>query len=260
MRVVIQSNSSAVGAWTARHIASAIREAASQNRRFVLGLATGSTPLSTYSELVRMHREEGLSFAHVTTFNMDEYVGLPKEHPESYYSFMWKNLFSHVDILRENVNILDGNAPDLMKECADYEQRIVEAGGIDLFLAGIGVDGHLAFNEPFSSLTSRTRVMDLTIDTRIVNSRFFGGDVNAVPRQALTVGVATVCDARQVMLLATGYVKANALKHTIEGDVSHVWTASALQMHPDPIIVCDEQACMDLKVGTYRYFKEEEAE
>ncbi len=260
MRVVIQSNSSTVGAWTARHIASAIKEAASRNSRFVLGLATGSTPLTTYSELVRMHHEEGLSFAHVITFNMDEYVGLPKEHPESYHSFMWKNLFSQIDILPENTNILNGNAADLVKECADYEQRIVDAGGIDLFLAGIGVDGHLAFNEPFSSLSSRTRVMDLTIDTRIVNSRFFGGDVNAVPKQALTVGVATVCEAKQVVLLATGYAKANALKHTIEGDVSHVWTASALQMHPDPIIVCDELACMDLKVGIYKYFKEEEGE
>ncbi|MBF6629105.1 MAG: glucosamine-6-phosphate deaminase [Proteiniphilum sp.] len=259
MRVVIQSNSSTVGTWAARHIAGAIQEAASRNSRFVLGLATGSTPLTTYAELIRMHREEGLSFAHVITFNMDEYVGLPKEHPESYHSFMWNNFFSHIDILPENTNILNGNAADLLQECADYERRITDVGGIDLFLAGIGVDGHLAFNEPFSSLTSRTRVMDLTIDTRIVNSRFFDGDVNAVPKQALTVGVGTVCDARQVILLATGYVKANALKHTIEGDVSHVWTASALQMHPDPIIVCDEQACMDLKVSTYRYFKEEEA-
>lgn len=259
MRVIIQSNSSTVGVWTARHIAEAIKAAAARNSKFVLGLATGSTPLTTYAELIRMHREEGLSFAHVITFNMDEYVGLPKEHPESYHSFMWNNLFSHIDIVPENTNILNGNSSDLVKECAEYEHRIAVAGGIDLFLAGIGVDGHLAFNEPFSSLSSRTRVMDLTIDTRIVNSRFFGGDVNAVPKQALTVGVATVCEARQVVLLATGYAKANALKHTIEGDVSHVWTASALQMHPDPIIVCDEQACMDLKVSTYKYFKEEEA-
>lgn len=258
MRVIIESNSSSAGVWTARHIAGAIRAAESRNSKFVLGLATGSTPLSTYSELIRMHKEEGLSFAHVTTFNMDEYVGLPKEHPESYHSFMWQNLFSYINIPHHNVNILNGNAPNLMQECVDYERRIVEAGGIDLFLAGIGVDGHLAFNEPFSSLSSRTRIMDLTVDTRIVNSRFFNGDINAVPKQALTVGVATVCEAKQVVLLAIGYAKAVALQHTIEGDVSHVWTASALQMHSDAIIVCDEQACMNLRVGTYKYFKENE--
>jgi len=259
MRVIIQPDPSAVGLWTARHIAAAIRMAATQKKMFVLGLATGSTPLPTYAELIRMHKEEGLSFAHVMTFNMDEYVGLPKEHPESYHSFMWNNLFSHIDIIPGNVNILNGNAGDLSAECADYECRIAAAGGIDLFLGGIGNDGHLAFNEPFSSLSSRTRVMTLTIDTRIVNSRFFGGNVNAVPEQALTVGVGTVCDAREVVLLATGYSKSTALQHTIEGEVSHVWTASALQMHPNGIIVCDETACSELKVSTYRYFKEIEA-
>lgn len=256
MRVIIQSDPSFVGIWTARHIAEAIRMAASQNKPFVLGLATGSTPIPTYTELVRIHKEEGLSFAHVITFNMDEYVGLPQEHPESYHSFMWKNLFSHIDIPHNNVNILNGNANDLLQECADYERLIAAAGGIDLFLGGIGVDGHLAFNEPFSSLSSRTRIMNLTIDTRIANSRFFNGDISAVPKQALTVGVATVCDARQVVLLATGYAKATALKHTVEGEVSHVWTASALQMHPDAIIVCDEPASDSLKVSTYKYFKE----
>jgi glucosamine-6-phosphate deaminase len=256
MRVIIQSAPAEVGIWTAKHIAAAIREAAAQQKPFVLGLATGSTPLQTYAELVRMHQEEGLSFAHVTTFNMDEYVGLPEDHPESYHTFMWKNLFSHIDILPENVNIPNGNAEDLVAECAEYERKITALGGIDLFLGGIGVDGHIAFNEPFSSLSSRTRVIDLTVETRIVNSRFFDGDVNAVPKQAVTVGVATVCDARQVIILAMGYVKAAALKQTIEGEVTHVCTACALQMHPDAIIVCDEQACEQLKVGTYRYFKE----
>lgn len=256
MRVIIQPNPNFVGIWTARHIAAAIRMAASQNKPFVLGLATGSTPIPTYAELIRMHKEEGLSFTHVTTFNMDEYVGLPQEHPESYHSFMWKNLFSHIDIPHNNVNILNGNANDLLQECTDYERLIAATGGIDLFLGGIGVDGHLAFNEPFSSLSSRTRIMNLTIDTRIANSRFFNGDVNAVPKQALTVGVATVCDAKQVVLLATGHGKATALKHTIEGEISHVWTASALQMHSDAIIVCDEPACGELKLSTFRYFKD----
>lgn len=256
MRLIIKDNASNVGLWTAQHIASAIRKAGDANKKFVLGLATGSSPLQTYAELVRMHKEEGLSFAHVTTFNMDEYVGLPKDHPESYHTFMWNNLFSHIDILPENVNIPNGNASDMLAECEAYEAKIVAVGGIDLFLGGIGVDGHIAFNEPFSSLNSRTRLIDLTVETRIVNSRFFGGDMNAVPKQAVTVGVATVCDAKQVVILVTGYNKANALKHTVEGEVSHVWTASALQMHADAIIVCDDAACTDLKVGTYRYFKE----
>jgi len=256
MRVIIKEDAAKVGIWTAQHIAARIREAQAQQKTFVLGLATGSTPLYTYAELVRMHKEEGLSFAHVTTFNMDEYVGLPQDHPESYHTFMWTNLFSHIDILPENVNIPNGNAANLLEECQAYERKIVAAGGIDLFLGGIGVDGHIAFNEPFSSLSSRTRLMDLTVETRIVNSRFFGGDVNAVPKQALTVGVATVCDARQVVILVTGYNKAAALKQTIEGAVSHVCTASALQMHADAVVVCDEPACEELKVGTYRYFKE----
>ncbi len=256
MRVIIKEDAAKVGFWTAQHIASGIRAATAQQKTFVLGLATGSTPLYTYAELVRMHKEEGLSFAHVITFNMDEYVGLPQDHPESYHTFMWKNLFSHIDILAENVHIPNGNAKDLQEECLAYEHKITAAGGIDLFLGGIGVDGHIAFNEPFSSLSSRTRLMNLTMDTRIVNSRFFGGDVNLVPKQALTVGVATVCDAKQVLVLATGYNKAVALKHTIEGEVSHLCTASALQMHADSIIVCDETACQELKVGTYRYFKE----
>lgn len=256
MRVIIQADPVDVGRWAAQHIASGIRKAAAQQQPFVLGLATGSTPLQTYAELVRMHKEEGLSFSHVTTFNMDEYVGLPEDHPESYHTFMWKNLFAHIDIQPENIHIPNGNMADLVEECAEYERKIVAAGGIDLFLGGIGVDGHIAFNEPFSSLSSRTRVIDLTVETRIVNSRFFSGDVDAVPRQAVTVGVATVCDARQVVILATGYSKAAALKQTIEGEVSHVCTASALQLHADSIIVCDEQACEQLKVGTYRYFKE----
>lgn len=256
MRVIIKEDSIGVGAWAAKHIASGIRQAAEEQRSFVLGLATGSTPLQTYGELVRMHKEEGLSFAHVTTFNMDEYVGLPEDHSESYHTFMWKNLFSHIDINPQNVHIPNGNAEDLLQECADYERKILDAGGIDLFLGGIGVDGHIAFNEPFSSLSSRTRLINLTVETRIVNSRFFGGDVNAVPKQAVTVGVATVCDAKQVVILATGYAKADAIKQTIEGEVSHVCTASALQLHADSIIVCDEQACEQLRVGTYRYFKE----
>ena len=197
-----------------------------------------------------------VSFANVITFNMDEYVGIPKDHPESYHSFMWNNFFKHVDIRPENVNILDGNADDLAKECADYEARIVEAGGIDLFMGGVGEDGHIAFNEPFSSLNSRTRLKTLTQDTIQVNARFFGGDPDKVPALALTVGVATVMSAREVMILANGHAKARALREAVEGAVSQQWPISALQNHPKGMIICDEASTVELKVGTYRYFKD----
>ena len=187
---------------------------------------------------------------------MDEYVGLPEEHPESYHSFMWNNFFSHIDIKKENVNILNGNADDLEQECARYEERIKQAGGIDLFMGGVGPDGHIAFNEPGSSLVSRTRQKTLTQDTVIANSRFFDNDVNKVPKTALTVGVGTVMDAKSVMIIVNGYKKAPALKAAVEGGVSQMCTLSALQMHPKAIIICDEDATMDLKVSTYRYFKD----
>jgi glucosamine-6-phosphate deaminase len=169
---------------------------------------------------------------------------------------MWNNFFSHIDIPAENVHILDGNAPDLEKECADYEAKIASFGGIDLFMGGIGPDGHIAFNEPGSSLSSRTRVKSLTTDTIIANSRFFGGDINLVPKQALTVGVGTIMDAKEVLILANGHNKARALAHAIEGSVNHMWTISVLQMHPRGIIVCDDAATVELKVGTVNYFKD----
>jgi glucosamine-6-phosphate deaminase len=202
-----------------------------------------------------MNQAGEVSFKNVITFNMDEYVGLPEDHPESYHSFMRKNLFDFIDIPADHIHILDGNASDLRKECEDYEKAILAAGGIDLFLGGVGEDGHLAFNEPFSSINSRTRVVTLTEDTILVNSRFFGGDVNLVPKQAMTVGVATVCNAKQVLILAFGSKKARAVKEAIEGNVSHYVTLSALQLHPDGIVVLDEPAAGELKVNSYRYFK-----
>ena len=190
---------------------------------------------------------------------MDEYVGLPVEHPESYHSFMFNNLFNHIDEPLENIHILNGNAPDLAAECAAYEEAIQKAGGIDLFMGGIGEDGHIAFNEPFSPLQSRTRVVTLTQDTREVNSRFFGGDPDAVPAQAMSVGVATVMDSKEVMILAFGSKKARALASAIEGPLSHYNTVSAMQNHPAGIIVCDEAAIGEVKVNSYRYFKAVEA-
>ena len=256
MRVIIKDRSSEVAEWAAAYIVSEIKAKASKSDApFVLGLPTGSTPLETYKELIRLHKSGEVSFKNVVTFNMDEYVGLEESHPESYHSFMWNNFFSHIDINPENVHILNGNAENLVAECEAYEAAIVEAGGIDLFMGGVGEDGHIAFNEPFSSLQSRTRIKTLTPDTIAVNSRFFGGDTSKVPTQALTVGVATILSARKVMILATGPKKARALRHAIEGSYNHQWTLSALQTHPAGIIVCDDPAAEELKVSTYRYFK-----
>ena len=256
MRVIIKDRSSEVAEWAAAYIVSEIKAKASKSDApFVLGLPTGSTPLETYKELIRLHKSGEVSFKNVVTFNMDEYVGLEESHPESYNSFMWNNFFSHIDINPENVHILNGNAENLVAECEAYEAAIVEAGGIDLFMGGVGEDGHIAFNEPFSSLQSRTRIKTLTPDTIAVNSRFFGGDTSKVPTQALTVGVATILSARKVMILATGPKKARALRHAIEGSYNHQWTLSALHTQPAGIIVCDDPAADELKVSTYRYFK-----
>lgn len=259
MRVLIQPDGNTVSQWAAAYIVKKINGHKGPSP-FVLGLPTGSTPLGTYKELIAHHKAGRVSFANVVTFNMDEYVGLPEDHPESYHSFMWNNFFSHVDVKKENVNILDGNASDLKAECDDYEAKIAAAGGIDLFMGGIGPDGHIAFNEPFSSLTSRTRVKTLTKDTIIANSRFFDGEVNKVPKTALTVGVGTIMASREVMILATGHNKARALAEGVEGAYNHQWTITALQVHPAGIIVCDEDAAGEIKVNTYKYFKDIESE
>lgn len=257
MRLIIEPNDEMGSAWAARYIVSRIKaKAAVTDKPFVLGLPTGGTPIGTYQELIRMYKAGEVSFKNVITFNMDEYVGLPESHPESYHSFMARNFFDHVDVPKENINILNGNAEDLAAECAAYEEKIIAAGGIDLFMGGVGEDGHLAFNEPFSSLTSRTRVKSLTYDTIVVNSRFFDGDISKVPTKALTVGVGTVMDAKEVLVLAFGHKKARALRAAVEGAYSHTCTLSALQAHKHGIIVADELAVGDLKVDTYRYFKD----
>ena len=260
MKVIITNNSAEGSLWAAHHIAEKIKaKAAVTDKPFVLGLCTGSTPIETYAELARMVQAGELSFKNVISFNMDEYVGLPESHPESYHSFMHTNLFSKIDEPKENIHILNGNAEDLEAECAGYEAAIQAAGGFDLFLGGIGEDGHIAFNEPFSPLTSRTRVVTLTEDTRIVNSRFFGGDMNLVPKQALSVGVATVTDSKEVVILAFGPKKARAIHDAVEGPYSHMCTVSALQNHQNGIIVADEASVGELKVNSYKYFKAVEA-
>ena len=255
MRVIILDDYSLMSRWAANYVVEKINQKKpTADNPFVLGCPTGSSPLGMYKELIRHYKEGDVSFENVVTFNMDEYVGLPKEHRESYYSFMWSNFFSHIDIKRENVHILNGNAPDLVEECENYERQIETYGGIDLFLGGIGPDGHIAFNEPGSSLTSKTRIKTLNTDTIIANSRFFDNDVNKVPKTALTVGIGTVMDAKEVLILVNGHNKAQALYHAVEGNVTQMWTISVLQMHRSGIIVCDDAATVELKVGTYRYF------
>lgn len=261
MRLIIENTPQQVAQWAANYIIAQIKNKEQHTSSpFVLGLPTGSTPLETYKELIRRHKTGEVSFKNVITFNMDEYVGLPEEHPESYHSFMWNNFFSHIDIKPENTNILNGNAADLDAECARYEEKIKSYGGIDLFMGGIGPDGHIAFNEPGSSLSSRTRQKTLTTDTIIANSRFFDNDVNKVPKTALTVGVGTVLSAKEVMIIVNGHNKARALYHAVEGSINQMWTISALQMHEKGIIVADDAATFELKVGTYRYFKDIEAD
>lgn len=257
MRVIIQNDYDAVSTWAAAFVVSNIRDAnPTPEKPFVLGLPTGATPQGMYKELIRFHREGMVSFKNVVTFNMDEYVGISEDHHESYHAFMRVNFFDHIDIPKENINILDGNAEDLDLECVNYEKRIVSYGGVDLFVGGVGPDGHIAFNEPGSSLTSRTRIKTLTYDTIIANSRFFDNDINKVPKTALTVGVGTVMDAKKVMILVTGHNKARALNIGVEEGVNHMWTISTLQLHPRALIVCDEESTDELKVKTVRYFKD----
>ncbi|PSN66971.1 glucosamine-6-phosphate isomerase [Corynespora cassiicola Philippines] len=256
MRLIIRDDPRTASAYIADYIIERIKVFdPTPEKPFVLGLPTGSSPILIYQNLVQRYKAGDISFRNVVTFNMDEYVGIPREHPESYHSFMYKHFFSHVDVKPENINILNGNAPDLEAECHEYEEKIKAAGGIELFLGGIGPDGHVAFNEPGSSLKSRTRVKTLAYDTILANSRFFGNDMDQVPRMALTVGVQTVLDAHEVVIIITGAHKALALQKCIEGGVNHMWTLSSLQLHPHPMIVVDEDATLELQVKTVKYFK-----
>jgi len=254
VRLIIHQDYKRACLWTAQYIADRINSC--RQKPFVLGLPTGSSPLGIYHEFIKMQNEGKLSFKNVHTFNMDEYIGLSASHPQSYRFFMMENLFNHIDIDPKHTHILDGMAKEPEKECKLYEEAIAQEGGIDLFLGGMGSDGHIAFNEPGSSLTSRTRIKTLTEETKIANARFFDNDVSKVPKTALTVGVGTVMDAREVVIIVSGHSKARALHAVVEEGVNHMWTLSCLQMHPKAIIVCDEDATEELKAGTVRYFKD----
>merc|ERR1711865_263239 len=269
MRLIIRPDFDEMSEWAARYLKQRINQfAPTESKPFVLGLPTGGTPIAVYEKLVKHFERGELSFQHVVTFNMDEYVGLDKHHDQSYHKFMWEHLFKHVDIQPKNVNVLNG-VPEgysddlaledklrlLEKECANYEKRTADAGGIELFLGGIGPDGHIAFNEPGSSLVSRTRIKSLAKDTILANKRFFGGVVSSVPTMSLTVGVGTVMDARKVVVLISGSNKSVALEKCIEQGVSHMWTVSAIQLHKKAMIVCDDDATSELKVKTVQYFR-----
>jgi glucosamine-6-phosphate deaminase len=212
-----------------------------QKPNAVLGLATGSTPVKTYAELIRINREENLSFARITTFNLDEYSGLDGEHNQSYRHFMTNLFFSRIDLRLWNTHMPSGVAADLDLECKAFETKIQACGGIDLWLLGIGHNGHIAFNEPGSSPDSRTRLVDLTKETIAANSRFFRNP-NDVPKQALTAGIATICDARRILLLATGESKAEAVKQAIQSPPDSACPASFLQNHPDCTFILDREA------------------
>lgn len=254
MRLIITERG--VGRWAANYVMEKMRAVRpAPGRDFVLGLPTGGTAIPLYDRLAELCAAGRISFKNVITFNMDEYIGLAEDHPESYHSFMRRHLFSRVDMDPAKINILNGNAPDLAAECRAYDRRMAEAGGVDLFLGGVGENGHIAFNEPYSSLMSSTRDKQLDLNTREANSRFFGGDVSQVPQGALTVGVKGLLDAREVLIMVTGPKKALALREAVEGAVSHAWPVTALQLHPRAIIVADEEAAGELRVKTYRYFK-----
>jgi glucosamine-6-phosphate deaminase len=246
MEIIIQPTPAAASLIGAHIIANLMRA----KPECVLGLATGSTPLMTYRELVRMHREDGLDFSRITTFNLDEYVGLPPEHPQSYHAFMWENLFKHVNVSRERLHIPNGMAKDIPEECARYEESISRAGGIDLQVLGIGTDGHIGFNERSSSLASRTRIKTLTEQTRSDNARFFGRPED-VPMHVITAGVGTIMSSRSVLLFAFGENKARAVAEAVEGPITAMNPASILQMHPTAKALLDEPAASKLEHAEY---------
>lgn len=228
-----------------RETASMVAERIRRKPDLVLGLATGTTPLGLYHELVRLHRENGLSFARVTTFNLDEYIGLPRTHPQSYFHFMQEHFFRHVDIEPRAIHVPDGMAPDIDAQCEWYEQQIVRRGGIDVQILGIGANGHIAFNEPGSSLGSRTRIKTLTEQTVRDNARFFKA-AEEVPKTAITMGIGTIMEAREVFLLAGGKSKAAAVKAAIEGPITAMVPASIIQMHRKAYVIVDREASSQL--------------
>ena len=246
MEVVIEPDYQQMSKAAARRVVEVLNE----KPNAVLGMATGSTPLGVYQELARLHKEEGLDFSQVSTFNLDEYVGLRVNHPQSYHNFMYENFFKHVNMAPQNIYIPSGTTSNYRAFCQWYEQRISDCGGIDLQILGIGTDGHIGFNEPTSSLSSRTRLKTLAESTIQDNARFFDKS-QQVPIYAITMGVGTILEGRRLMLLANGRNKAAAIAATVEGPVTSMVTASALQLHPQVEVFLDEDAASELKLRDY---------
>ncbi len=246
MEVIIQPSRQQASTLGARLVARLVRKKPSA----VLGLATGSTPLELYRDLVRLHREDNLDFHAVTTFNLDEYLSLSPTHPASYHHFMQENLFRHLNIREDNTHIPDGRAQDVPASCTAYEHAIKEAGGIDLQILGIGGDGHIGFNEPSSSLASRTRIKSLTQRTRQDNARYFSTE-DEIPRHVITMGVGTIMESREIVLLAFGAGKAEAVAAAVEGPITASVPASVLQLHERTTVLLDEAAAANLRRGEY---------
>lgn len=252
MEIIIQPDSQQASLIAARIVARTVRE----KPHAVLGLATGNTPLQLYRSLVLMHHESGLDFSGVTSFNLDEYVGVPPTHPSSFHSYMWAHLFSHINMPKERINIPDGLTPDVPAACRKYEQAIRSAGGIDIQILGIGTNGHIGFNEPSSSLSSRTRIKTLTEETRLDAASAFGGE-EGVPTHVLTMGLGTIMDAKMCLLLAFGKKKARAVARTVEGPVTAMVPGSVLQMHPRAVLVLDREAASELEMADYYLWVQE---
>ncbi|HEY2848044.1 MAG TPA: glucosamine-6-phosphate deaminase [Pyrinomonadaceae bacterium] len=243
MLIIIHPSKEAASLQAAKIVADQIRRKPDS----VLGLSTGNTPLATYTALIRMHRDEGLDFSDVTTFNLDEYYGISRDDPQSFYSQIHRNFLDHVNVSSDGTHIPDGGAKDIAKTCSDYEAAIREAGGIDLQILGIGRTGHIGFNEPTSSLASRTRLKTLSDETTSDNSKFSGD----IPQVAITMGIGTILEAKHILLLAFGDAKSNAVAKAIEGPISSSCSASALQMHPDVRFILDGEAAKELAHRSY---------
>ena len=249
MEVIIQPNYDQMSKIAAQIVV----EVLNAKPNAVLGMATGSTPLGLYKELVRLHQKDQLDFSRVTTFNLDEYVGLPVNHPQSYHYFMHEHFFKHVNIPPQNINIPSGTTSNYPAFCEWYEQRIAQCGGIDLQILGIGSDGHIAFNEPTSSMSSRTRLKTLSKQTIDDNARFFDRRED-VPVYAITMGVGTILDARKLILIGSGKAKARAIAQAVEGPVTSMVTASAIQLHRDAVVIVDREAAAELTMRDYYEF------
>lgn len=255
MRLLISQHN--LGKWAAHYIYKKIQSfKPTESKPFVLGLPTGSTPLEMYKELISLYKQKLLSFKHVITFNMDEYVGLPEEHDQSYHYYMYNNFFNHIDIPKKNINILNGNARSLEYECQEFEKKLTSLGSMELIIGGVGNDGHIAFNEPGSSLTSVTRIKTLNHSTILANSRFFNDNITNTPTVALTMGIKTILTAKDILVLARGANKALAVAQAVESGVSSMCPISALQFHGKSAIICDEYAAYELKLKTVRYFED----